>query len=60
MRAKQKQIDDALVNISTGQGILGRCFKFIQENPIFEVEKGEERVLRGYKVQFASTTDSMM
>lgn len=53
--AKQKQIDDALVNISTGKVSLEDAFKFIQENPIFEVEKGEERVLRGYKVQFAST-----
>lgn len=52
--AKQKQIDDALANISSGKVTMEDAFKFIQNNPIFEIEKGEERVLRGYKVQFAS------
>ena len=31
------------------------AFKQIQETPILSIEKGDERVLRGYKVQFAST-----
>lgn len=53
--AKEKQIQDALSNISTGKVTLEEAFKQIQENPIFPVEKGEERVLRGYKVQFSST-----
>lgn len=53
--AKTKQIEDALANISTGKITLEDAFKGVQENPIFPVEKGEERVLRGYKVQFSST-----
>jgi len=52
--AKEKQIQDALANISSGKITLEDAFKGIQENPIFPIEKGEERVLRGYKVQFAS------
>lgn len=54
--AKEKQILDALANISSGKVTLEDAFKQIQENPIFAIEKGEERVLRGYKIQFASTT----
>ena len=53
--AKTKQIEDALTSISSGKITLEDAFKSIQENPIFPVEKGEERVLRGYKVQFTST-----
>ena len=52
--AKEKQIQDALASTSTGKLTLEDAFKLIQENPIFPIEKGEERVLRGYKVQFAS------
>lgn len=52
--AKEKQIQEALANISSGKVTLEEAFKAIQENPIFPVEKGEERVLRGYKVQFSS------
>lgn len=53
--AKDKQIQDALVAIGSGKVTMEDAFKAIQENPIFPVEKGEERVLRGYKVQFSST-----
>jgi hypothetical protein len=53
--AKDKQIADALAKISAGDVTMQDAFKFVQENPINEIEKGEERVLRGYKVQFAST-----
>lgn len=53
--AKDKQIQDALAAISTGKITLEDAFKQIQEQPIVPVEKGEERVLRGYKVQFTST-----
>lgn len=53
--AKAKQIEDALTSISSGKVTLEDAFKQIQETPIFPVEKGEERVLRGYKVQFSST-----
>jgi len=52
--AKEKQIQDALAEVSTGKVTLEDAFKKIQENPINPVEKGEERLLRGYKVQFAS------
>lgn len=52
--AKEKQIQEALANISSGKVTLEEAFKQIQETPIFPVEKGEERVLRGYKVQFSS------
>ena len=53
--AKEKQIQDALANISSGKVTLEDAFKQIQETPILSIEKGDERVLRGYKVQFAST-----
>ena len=53
--AKDKQIQEALAQISTGKLTLEDAFKLIQENPVLQVEKGDERVLRGYKVQFAST-----
>ena len=53
--AKDKQIQEALANIGSGKVTLEEAFKQIQENPIFPVEKGEERVLRGYKVQFSSS-----
>lgn len=53
--AKEAQIAHALTNISSGKVTLEEAFKEIQENPIFPTEKGEERVLRGYKVQFSST-----
>lgn len=52
--AKEKQIQEALANISSGKVTLEEAFKQIQETPIFPIEKGEERVLRGYKVQFSS------
>jgi len=52
--AKEKQISDALAKISAGDVTMQDAFKFVQENPINEIEKGEQRVLRGYKVQFAS------
>jgi len=32
------------------------AIKQIQENPILPITKGEERILRGYKVQFSSIT----
>ncbi len=53
--AKQKQIDEALETIGSGKITLEDAFKGIQENPIFPIEAGEERVLRGYKVQFVSS-----
>jgi hypothetical protein len=52
--ARDKQIQEALANISSGKVTLEDAFKGIQDNPINPVEKGEERVLRGYKVQFSS------
>jgi hypothetical protein len=51
---KQKQIDDTLVLVSSGKVTLEDAFKSIQNTPIVPVEKGEERILRGYKVQFVS------
>jgi len=30
------------------------ALKYIQNNPISEIEEGEERILRGYKIQFSS------
>ena len=51
----QKQIEDALASVGTGKITLEDAFKLVQDNPIFPIEKGEERVLRGYKVQFSST-----
>ena len=56
--AKEKQIADALVEIGSGKVTLEEAFKSIQENPILPVEKGDERILRGYKIQFATTNGS--
>lgn len=53
--AKEKQIQDALAEVGTGKITLEDAFKNIQNTPINPVEKGEERVLRGYKIQFSST-----
>ena len=53
--AKDKQIQDALAEVGTGKITLEDAFKKVQETPINPIEKGEERVLRGYKIQFAST-----
>jgi hypothetical protein len=53
--AKEKQVQEALADIGSGNVTMADAIKKIQENPIFPVEKGEERVLRGYKVQFSST-----
>lgn len=53
--AKDEQIQKALTEITAKKLSLEDAFRAIQDNPIFPIEKGEERVLRGYKVQFAST-----
>jgi hypothetical protein len=53
--AKEKQVQEALAAIGSGNVTMAEAIKQVQENPIFPVEKGEERVLRGYKVQFSST-----
>lgn len=55
LAAKEKQVQEALVNISSGKVTMEDAFKFIQENPVLSFEKGAERTLRGYKVQFSST-----
>jgi hypothetical protein len=52
--AKDKQIQDALAEVGTGKITLEDAFKKVQDNPINQIEKGEERVLRGYKIQFSS------
>jgi hypothetical protein len=53
--AKEKQVQDALAEIGSGKVTLQDAITKIQESPVNPVEKGEERVLRGYKVQFSST-----
>ncbi len=53
-QAKEKQVQDALASIGTGKITMEDAFKQIQENPIVPIEAGEERQLRGYKVQFSS------
>ncbi len=53
--AKEKQVQEALAAIGSGNVTMADAIKQVQETPIFPVEKGEERVLRGYKVQFSST-----
>jgi hypothetical protein len=52
--AKEKQIESALQMIGSGKVTMADALKQIQDNPVLQIEKGEERVLRGYKVQFAS------
>ncbi len=53
--AKEKQVQEALAAIGSGNVTMADAIKQVQENPIFPVENGEGRVLRGYKVQFSST-----
>lgn len=52
--AKDKQLLDALANFSSGKVTLEEAFRSIQNNPILPIEKGDERILRGFKVQFSS------
>lgn len=59
--AKTKQITDALAKIEKAQkGKTGvteeakKLLKEIQNNPVLPYTEGEERVLKGYKVQFSS------
>ena len=54
--AKAKQIQDALAQAGTGKITLEDAFKLVQDNPINQIGIPEERVLRGYKVQFSSVS----
>jgi len=54
--AKDKQIQDALAQVGTSKITLEDAFKVVQDNPINQIETPEERVLRGYKVQFSSVS----
>ncbi len=58
---KEDQITVALANLDKAQkakkGVLEAAKKellAIQENPVLPFEEGEERILRGYKVEFTS------
>lgn len=60
---KQKQLEEAVKAIETAKTgkksiaiAAQEAIKKIQENPILPTEPVEERVLRGYKVQFSSIT----
>lgn len=62
-KERQKQLDEAVASIEKAaankKGIKNAALaaiKEIQENPIQEVMKGDERTLRGYKTQFDSIT----
>lgn len=59
--AKEKQLVDSLAAIAKAQKekkgvaqVAADVIRKIQENPILPIEKGEERILRGYKTQFNS------
>lgn len=59
--AREKQIADALVMVDSAakakKGVANAAkiaLETIQNNPIAPIEKGEDRILRGYKVQFIS------
>jgi hypothetical protein len=52
--AKDAQITDFLNQVSTGDLTLKDALKKVQDNPILEIEKGEERTMRGYKIQFVT------
>lgn len=59
--AKQKQLEEALLTIQKAQdakkGVKNAALKAIEEiqaNPILPIQRGDERILRGYKVQFES------
>lgn len=51
---KEKQAKETLEAIGSGSITMNDAIRMIQENPVVPVEKGEERILRGYKVQFNS------
>lgn len=60
-RLQENQINDALNRIEEAQRkkkgvatVATEVLRSIQENPVQRYEKGEDRVLRGYKVQFKS------
>ena len=55
--AKNKQLQEALAEIlsTSATMTIEGAIKKIQDNPILPSEPGEERQLRGYKVQFSST-----
>lgn len=53
--ARDKQVQEALTLLSSGTVPMADVIKSVQDNPVVPIEKGEERILRGYKVQFAST-----
>lgn len=63
--AKTKQLTEALTQIEAARsGKKGvaktaeQVIKEIQENPILPIEPGENRTLRGYKIQFSSINGS--
>jgi len=51
---KAAQIENAKKAFSDGKQTLEDALSSIQNNPIVEFEPGEERKLRGFKVQFSS------
>jgi len=52
--AKEAQVEDFMTKITNGDLSLKEALKQVQEHPVLDVEKGEERKLRGYKIQFSS------
>lgn len=56
--AKQAQVNQFMEKVTTGEWTLNEALKQVQDNPILDIEKGEERKLRGYKVQFATNNGS--
>lgn len=61
--AKQQQLDEAIKAIEAARigkkgvaKIAEEAIKKIQDNPVLPIQAGDERILRGYKIEFTSIT----
>jgi len=52
--AKSAQVENFMTKITNGEMNLKEALQQVQDNPVLDIEKGEERSLTGYKIQFAS------
>lgn len=56
--AKQAQVDQFMEKITNGELTLKQALELVQNNPVLDMEKGDERKLRGYKIQFTTNNGS--
>jgi hypothetical protein len=56
--AKQAQVDQFMEKITNSELTLKQALEMVQNNPVLDIEKGDERKLRGYKIQFTTNNGS--